>query len=157
MGAVREFKRGNSQNVNRFLRFRVVAQGATVAAMLIGSVIYEKTAALQKENDQKAERERMFQILDSVGHPQPPVVASPVAALSEPTVSVENLPPKEGKASLPLVEPRRKGAQYVGSNDQWKEYFDQKNKAAETSLPPKAAAEISPAESKTGWGIWRSK
>ncbi|KAG8989731.1 Respiratory supercomplex factor 1, mitochondrial [Tulasnella sp. 427] len=181
LGAVREFKRGNSQNVNRYLRFRVVAQGATVAAMLIGSVIYEKSIREQKEAEEKQEQERKMAILNSVGDgssfssqpvpapvveavPQPPPLSAPTPAstvlpVAEPAFQSSASPERSADGKL-------KQTRYVGGNDQWREYFNRKNaeKAAaaegaavpSTPLPPAPQDhQQQPEKSSGGWFSWR--
>ncbi|KAG8906959.1 Respiratory supercomplex factor 1, mitochondrial [Tulasnella sp. 408] len=180
LGAVREFKRGNSQNVNRYLRFRVVAQGATVAAMLIGSVIYEKSLREQKEAEEKQEREKMLAILDSVGDgsPSQPVPAPVVEAAPQPPPLAA---PTPASTILPVAEPapvsssaspdapgenKPKVTRYTGSNDQWREYFNKKNaeraaaaEGATTSAPvpppPPPEVQQQPEKSSGGWFSWR--
>ncbi|KAG8946634.1 Respiratory supercomplex factor 1, mitochondrial [Tulasnella sp. 424] len=176
LGAVREFKRGDSQNVNRYLRFRVVAQGATVAAMLIGSVIYEKSIKEQKEAEEKQERERMLSILDSVGDasssqpvPAPVVEAAPQPPpLAAPTPASTILPvaePASVSSASASPESKPKQTRYLGSNDQWREYFNRKNaeraagsEGASPSTPvPPAPQEPQqqPEKSSGGWFSWR--
>jgi len=162
LGAVREFKRGNSQNVNRYLRFRVVAQGATVAAMLIGSFVYEKAIVEQKEQEKAAERDRMLRILDAL----PPSSESPSVPSPVPPPAREDAAPPpppfvpDEKTSSP-AKPRSKQTRYVGESDQWREFFERKNaekaagSRAETSqaVPTEVAR---PGESKRGWFPWSS-
>lgn len=163
LGAVREFKRGNSQNVNRYLRFRVVAQGATVVAMLAGSFIYEKSMADQKEQDKAAEKERMYRILDALppSNPELPPAPLPVPA---PAIAETAPPPLESSPTPELensAEPRLKQTRYVGENDQWREFFERKNaeKAAASrgDVPPPPTKDTSkPPEGKKGWFPWSS-
>ncbi|KAG8902192.1 Respiratory supercomplex factor 1, mitochondrial [Tulasnella sp. 417] len=180
LGAVREFKRGNSQNVNRYLRFRVVAQGATVAAMLIGSVIYEKSIREQKEAEEKQEREKMMSILDSVGDgsssqqpvpapvveaaPQPPPLAAPTPASTILPVAEPASVSSSGSPDGP-TESKPKQTRYLGSNDQWREYFNKKNAeraaASEGATPstpvppPPQAPQQQPEKSSGGWFSWK--
>lgn len=165
--------------MNRYLRFRVVAQGATVAAMLIGSVIYEKSLREQKEAEEKQEREKMLAILDSVGDgspsqpvpapvveaaPQPPPLVAPTPASTILPVA-EPAPVSSSASADSLAENKPKVTRYTGSNDQWREYFNKKNAeraaAAEgattsTPVPPPPPPEVQQSEkSSGGWFSWR--
>lgn len=148
--------------------------------MLIGSVIYEKSIREQKEAEEKQDRERMLSILDSVGDasssqpvpaplveaaPQPPPLAAPTPAstilpVAEPaSVSSASASPERP------TESKTKQTRYLGSNDQWREYFDRKNaeraaasEGANPSTPvPPAPQEPQqqPEKSSGGWFSWR--
>ena len=67
------FRRGNKALGNNMLKLRVIAQGATVVAMIIGATYFgkdkeaTKKAAAQKELARKmAARERWLQELDQI-------------------------------------------------------------------------------------------
>jgi hypothetical protein len=47
--ASREFQRGDSRTMNRYLWWRVYAQGGTLALMVAGSIYYEQTRADRAE------------------------------------------------------------------------------------------------------------
>ncbi|KAF8302555.1 hypothetical protein DL93DRAFT_2044060, partial [Clavulina sp. PMI_390] len=59
IGATHQMRRGNRESFNRFLRFRVVAQGVTVAGCVIGSVIYSREATIQKAVKRQEELEKI--------------------------------------------------------------------------------------------------
>lgn len=59
VGASQQFRAGNRESFNRFLRLRVVAQGVTIAACVIGSTIYAKEAATQKVVAREEELEKI--------------------------------------------------------------------------------------------------
>lgn len=131
IGAVREFKRGNSHNMNRYLRGRVIAQGATVAAMFIGSYVYETSVQEQKDHDKAVERERMMQILDSYPTPEPAAVVAPeppfVAASTKPILRSRTEQEREAAPSSSETNGQPRKTRYIGENDQWKEYFNRKD------------------------------
>jgi len=130
LGAVREFRRGNSQNMNRYLRGRVVAQGATVAAMLIGSYVYETRSIESKEQEKQAERERMMDIFNNLTDPDaPPPPPPPPAPLtpeqaSRPVHRYELI--NVVKSSKDESELPQRKTRYIGDNDQWREFFNRK-------------------------------
>lgn len=136
LSAVREFKRGNSKNVNRYLRFRVVAQGATVAAMLIGSYVYEKSVAEQKEQEKIADRERMHRILDALGDGKPQAatlapIQPTVESASEPVTAVAATPTLSGAVKS---EKRAGPTRYTGSDDKLMEFFNRKRAEKEGQM-----------------------
>jgi len=127
MGAVREFRRGNSRGMNRYLRGRVVAQGATVAAMLIGSYVYETSTVEKKEQEKRAEKERMMEILNSYPDSRSTHVAPAPEPVPEPKLV------RDAKEHLPELTDQPRGVRYTGSNDKWQEFFNRK------ANPPKAS------------------
>lgn len=59
LGASRSFRSGDKAQFNRFLRFRVLAQGLTIATCVIGSFVYTKEAAAQKAIARQDELEKI--------------------------------------------------------------------------------------------------
>ena len=51
LAAGRQFRKGDAGKMNRFLWWRVYAQGATVLAMIFGGVIWESKRAERTENE----------------------------------------------------------------------------------------------------------
>lgn len=49
--ASREFQRGDARQMNRYLWWRVYAQGGTLALMVAGSIYYEQTRADRTEKE----------------------------------------------------------------------------------------------------------
>ncbi|KAG8869961.1 Respiratory supercomplex factor 1, mitochondrial [Tulasnella sp. 332] len=129
IGAVREFKRGNSHNMNRYLRGRVLAQGATVAAMLIGSYFYETSNKETKELEQKAERERMMAILDSFPDTTPSSTTEAV-----PAGRFNVIKKNEEAAADPSADKPVRKMRYTGDNDRWQEFLNRKDGG--TPKPP---------------------
>lgn len=72
IGASQQFRTGNRQAFNRFLRFRVVAQGITVVACVIGSAAWAKDSATQKVIAREEELEKI-----RVAGTRPVAVADP--------------------------------------------------------------------------------
>lgn len=59
VGASQQFRGGNRESFNRFLRFRVVAQGVTIAACVIGSLVYAKDSTVEKAIAREKELEKI--------------------------------------------------------------------------------------------------
>lgn len=59
LGASQQFRTGNREALNRFLRFRVVAQGVTIAACVIGSLVYTKDKTIEKAVKRQEELEKI--------------------------------------------------------------------------------------------------
>ncbi|KAG9003598.1 Respiratory supercomplex factor 1, mitochondrial [Tulasnella sp. JGI-2019a] len=138
LGAVREFKRGNSQNMNRFLRGRVLAQGATVAAMLIGSYFYETSNQEKKEQEQKAERDRMMAILDSFPDTTPPSTSDEPVATTTPSARFNVIKNNKEATMDPSTDKPVRKMRYTGDNDRWQEFLNRKDGGS--SKPPSDAA-----------------
>ncbi|KAG8965319.1 Respiratory supercomplex factor 1, mitochondrial [Tulasnella sp. 419] len=96
--AFRELKRGNSTRLNKFLRLRVVAQGATIAACVVGSFIYSGPIKEAKEAEKRQEREKMMDILASVGD------GKSAASVSSATPSTQVQPPAESPQKIESME-----------------------------------------------------
>jgi len=164
LGAVRAFRRGNSQDMNRYLRFRVVAQGATVAAMLVGSVVYEKVIQEQKELESLKEKERMHSILDSLG--DGPVTVVPSTATPAPTLPVKEviLPTPQPSVSTTSEHTlsdsdKPKQIRYTGSSDKWREHFNQRTQqnsteAVSSGTDTTESAKPDPTPRSGGWFSW---
>ncbi|KAK4047002.1 Respiratory supercomplex factor 1, mitochondrial [Microbotryomycetes sp. JL201] len=57
LGATRSLQQGNRTEFNKFLRYRVAAQGLTVMAALGGSVYYQAERRQKKAREEAARRE----------------------------------------------------------------------------------------------------
>ncbi len=73
MGGFRAFKQKNKMLGNHFLKLRVLAQGATVVAMLAGAVMVNNDSAEKRKEEEakalgvkKAQREAWLQELDRI-------------------------------------------------------------------------------------------
>lgn len=94
IGASQQFRTGNRQAFNRFLRFRVVAQGITIVACVVGSAVWAKDSAAQKAIAREEELEKI-----RVAGSRPVAVAElatePPASPSHP----QDTPPPEAPAT----------------------------------------------------------
>lgn len=86
LGASQSFRTGNKAQFNRFLRFRVLAQGLTIAACVIGSFVFTKEAAAQKAIKRQEELEKIrvagsrFPGVESAALPESSTASSSAAA-----------------------------------------------------------------------------
>jgi len=94
IGASQQFRAGNRQAFNRFLRFRVVAQGVTVVACVVGSAAWAKESATQKAIAREEELEKI-----RVAGTRP--VAVPVAATTADPVTKPQIPSRTPTQSQP--------------------------------------------------------
>jgi len=94
IGASQQFRTGNRQAFNRFLRFRVVAQGVTVVACVVGSAAWAKESAAQKAIAREEELEKI-----RVAGTRP--VAVPAAAATADSVTKPQIPSPTPTRSQP--------------------------------------------------------
>ncbi|KAG9078948.1 Respiratory supercomplex factor 1, mitochondrial [Ceratobasidium sp. UAMH 11750] len=92
IGATKHLRSGDRTNFNRFLRFRVLAQGITVAACVGGTLIYGTYAQREKEAERLRHSAEMEAYEASAASASAPVGPPPMTAAQRKTdLEIEEL------------------------------------------------------------------